>query len=179
MAAPMLEAQLSKKVRTRKREEEPPPGPKPSYSATVLGSSSKDIAEEIHPWPEEDLIKVAEGDITQLSDDVGGEVFLSSSFHAKLDQQWTNTMVVKLIGRSIGYCILCTRLKSRWNPIGPLKIVDLDFDYFLVKFEEGRRLHACLDGRPLEYLRSHLICPAMETQLLSLPRQGLSCGGLD
>ncbi|KAJ8899631.1 hypothetical protein K2173_018605 [Erythroxylum novogranatense] len=38
-------------------------------------------------------------------------------------------------GWRIGFQLLCKRLHSLWHPQGQMQVVDLDFDYFLVRFK--------------------------------------------
>ncbi|KAJ8766035.1 hypothetical protein K2173_020551 [Erythroxylum novogranatense] len=110
MASLGHEGHLPKKVRLRDCDEEPP-DPKPSYSA-ILGHSTVDVEPVTRPWPNEELIEAEEGDITQLKGDDGTGVLLSKTFKEKLDKQWEQSV----------------------SPNGPMKVIDLDYDYFLVKF---------------------------------------------
>ena len=45
-------------------------------------------------------------------------------------------VVVKLLGRKIGYRQLRMKLQMLWKPIGQCKLIDLDDDCFLVRFKE-------------------------------------------
>ena len=58
-----------------------------------------------------------------------------------------NFVVVKLLGKSIGYQTLWTRIHALWKPTGEIKIVDLDNDYFIVRLNSSKDyLKALLGG---------------------------------
>ncbi|KAH9734566.1 DUF4283 domain-containing protein [Citrus sinensis] len=46
------------------------------------------------------------------------------------------TVVVKLLGRMIGYKVFCSRLEILWPNIGGYSVIDLDNGYFLIKFRK-------------------------------------------
>ncbi|KAI4324036.1 hypothetical protein L6164_023604 [Bauhinia variegata] len=48
-----------------------------------------------------------------------------------LVDQWTDTIVVKLLSRSIGCKARLTKLKSQWKPQGGMDLVDLGYGFFL------------------------------------------------
>ncbi|KAH1066052.1 hypothetical protein J1N35_031039 [Gossypium stocksii] len=45
------------------------------------------------------------------------------------------TIVIKLLGRNIGYGALNTRISSLWNPSMPFHLMDIENGYFLAKFQ--------------------------------------------
>ena len=57
-----------------------------------------------------------------------------------------NSVVVKLLGKSIGYRALWTRINALWNPLEEIKIVDLDNDYFIVKLNSHKDYLNALTG---------------------------------
>ncbi|KAJ8750274.1 hypothetical protein K2173_014189 [Erythroxylum novogranatense] len=63
-------------------------------------------------WPADEVIDIEDGDV-QPSGAIGGGIILSSNLRHKLDLQWTNTVIVKLLRRRIGYRLLSTRLDSK------------------------------------------------------------------
>ncbi|MBA0749661.1 hypothetical protein Gogos_003561 [Gossypium gossypioides] len=52
-----------------------------------------------------------------------------------LIKDMTTTMVIKLLGRSIGYIGLHNRVCSLWRPCSPFQLMDIENDYFLAKFQ--------------------------------------------
>ena len=47
---------------------------------------------------------------------------------------WKKTLIIKLLGRKVGFCMLETKLFQLWIRDGVMEITDLTNDYYLVKF---------------------------------------------
>ncbi|KAK2376903.1 zinc ion binding / nucleic acid binding protein [Trifolium repens] len=59
---------------------------------------------------------------------------LSKSEEKRIHRPWKRGVIVKLLGRRIGYKALETRLKQMWVKKGIINIIDLGNDYYLVTF---------------------------------------------
>lgn len=46
---------------------------------------------------------------------------------------WHNALIIKLIGRSIGYHYLWRRLQVMWRTQGELLLIDYGYEFFIVK----------------------------------------------
>ncbi|KAH1083892.1 hypothetical protein J1N35_023653 [Gossypium stocksii] len=55
--------------------------------------------------------------------------------HQLLTKDMENTIVLKLLGRNIGYSVLHNKIYSIWKPQFPFKLIDIENEYFLVKFQ--------------------------------------------
>ncbi|KAK9031717.1 hypothetical protein V6N11_056007 [Hibiscus sabdariffa] len=56
-------------------------------------------------------------------------------------------LVLKLLGRHVGFSILYNRLLSLWNPEKPIRLTDIENDYYIVKFSsQSDYLAALTDG---------------------------------
>jgi hypothetical protein len=93
---------------------------------------------------EEDVMKVEENTI-------GGyacpEFVFSKSEEKRIYRPWRRGVIVKLLGRRIGYKALETRLKQMWVRKGVISIIDLSNDYYLVAFtNEEDQAAALMDG---------------------------------
>ncbi|CAN1122463.1 hypothetical protein LINPERHAP1_LOCUS6649 [Linum perenne] len=66
-------------------------------------------------------------------------------------------MIVRLLGKNIGYAFLCNRLHAIWKPLGHMHIVDLDRNCFLVKFANEQDYFKALTGGPWMLLDHYLI----------------------
>ncbi|KAL4339633.1 hypothetical protein GQ457_08G021450 [Hibiscus cannabinus] len=60
----------------------------------------------------------------------------SNRIHEHIDNNMRNTVIVRLLGRSIGYKTLHVCLLSLWKLIGDIQLIDLENSYFLVRFEK-------------------------------------------
>ncbi|CAL5378273.1 unnamed protein product [Camellia sinensis] len=52
----------------------------------------------------------------------------------EIRQPWTNALIVRLLGKSVGYKMLCTRVKTLWRLQDEFNVIDLGNNYFLFKF---------------------------------------------
>ncbi|KAK2384311.1 zinc ion binding / nucleic acid binding protein [Trifolium repens] len=59
---------------------------------------------------------------------------LSKAEEKRIHKPWKRGVIVKLLGRRIGYKALETRLKQMWVKKGIINIIDLGNDYYLVTF---------------------------------------------
>ena len=59
---------------------------------------------------------------------------LSKVEKARLRSPWRQTLIVKVLGRTVGYTYLLRRIKALWHPKSHIDLVAMDNDYFLVKF---------------------------------------------
>jgi hypothetical protein len=73
---------------------------------------------------------------------------LSSREERRIRKPWKRGLIVKLMGRKIGYKALETRLKQLWVRQGVISIIiDLSHDYFLVHFtSKGDQYRALTEG---------------------------------
>ena len=73
------------------------------------------------------------GDIIVGDDCAMPTIKFSQRIHEKLVKPWQNSVVVKLLGRNIGYKVLCNRLKVMWHMITNFSVIDLENNYFLIR----------------------------------------------
>ncbi|CAN1787614.1 hypothetical protein LINPERHAP1_LOCUS17718, partial [Linum perenne] len=102
-------------------------------------------------------IPVGEHDITSDISNGFRSLSLSKEFKDKLCKPWANTLVVRLLGKSIGYSYLCHRLHSMWKPASPIHIIDLDKGCFMVKFGAKQDYFKALTGGPWMILDHYLV----------------------
>jgi hypothetical protein len=82
---------------------------------------------------------------------VGGyvcpEFVFSKNEEKRIYRPWRRGVIVKLLGKRIGYKALETRLKQMWVRKGVISIIDLGNDYYLVAFtHEEDQYGALMDG---------------------------------
>lgn len=144
-------------------------GGKKSYKDSVLGTSNGgasapdsedeyeervdapngDGAEKIDPEEEEIGVTVVEGKLGTYD---CPRFQLTEKEEERIRRPWLNAVIVKLLGRSIGYKALENRLKQMWVRMGVLNIIDLSNGYFLVDFSNKEdQSKALLEGPWLIY----------------------------
>ena len=119
---------------------------------------------------------IDEADVKLFHDDgIPGILFSDRTQRLKVESL-KNSVVVKLLGKSIGYRALWTRIHAPWNPVGEIKIVDLDNDYFIVKLNSHKDYLNAFTGGPWVILGHYLIVqlwnPMRRRQLLVLRWHG-------
>jgi hypothetical protein len=73
---------------------------------------------------------------------------LSAREEARIRKPWRQGLIVKLMGRNIGYKALETRLKQIWVRKGVISIIDLGKDNFLVYFTNEEDYTKALEDGP-------------------------------
>ncbi|KAH1114111.1 hypothetical protein J1N35_007489 [Gossypium stocksii] len=58
------------------------------------------------------------------------------------------TVIVKLLGRNIGYNTLYNRILFLWKPVNSIRLMDIANDYFLVKFQDPKDYNKALSQGP-------------------------------
>lgn len=53
----------------------------------------------------------------------------------RLRRPWKRTLIVKVLGRKVGYTFLLQRLQKLWKPEANFDLIAIDQDYFLAKFD--------------------------------------------
>jgi hypothetical protein len=76
------------------------------------------------------------------------EFILSEREESRIQKPWRQGLIVKLMGRRIGYKALETRLKQIWVRKGVISIIDLGYEYFLVYFTNEEDYTKALEDGP-------------------------------
>ncbi|KAI7985157.1 hypothetical protein LOK49_LG14G01351 [Camellia lanceoleosa] len=91
---------------------------------------------------DEDLLSDGEGDKEievqaeweQMNPDIP-KVTLPRTLIRKIRRPWKDCLIVRLLGRNIGFKVLCNRVHNLWGLQGDFEVVDLGVGFFLFKFE--------------------------------------------
>ncbi|GMI75472.1 hypothetical protein HRI_001216500 [Hibiscus trionum] len=84
------------------------------------------------------------------------EIKFSERVHRIIDDKLAKSLVVRLLGRSIGYRALHNRVHMMWKSVGEISIVDLDNEYFLARFAMESDYESVLSGGPWVIYGSYL-----------------------
>ncbi|KAI9101553.1 hypothetical protein K1719_023797 [Acacia pycnantha] len=101
----------------------------PSFKDKLLNSVSQNPVEE-----EEDII-LQKGDVSIGLNGSIPTVDFADHIIETLNKKMGLAVVVKLLGRKIGYRQLRTQLQNLWKPTSQIKLTDLDENCFLVRFQ--------------------------------------------
>lgn len=80
---------------------------------------------------------------------------LSTGLKERLAQNMKLSMVVNVLGRTIGYTLLCTKLRQLWDMRGA-KVVDMGGGHFLVQFATDMAYQEAILEGPWTLLGSYL-----------------------
>ncbi|KAH1108355.1 hypothetical protein J1N35_012123 [Gossypium stocksii] len=112
-------ARVAKKI--KRREEEPP-----------------DVGRDV------ETVGIEEGDLALSEEDVRkgvvdgmSSIEFSDKVYALIKESMSTTLMVKLLGRRIGYNALWNKVCSLWKPTMRFHLMDIDNVYYLVKFESA------------------------------------------
>ncbi|KAH9783624.1 DUF4283 domain-containing protein [Citrus sinensis] len=131
---PFRETRTTKKARFRDEEVADDTPVHVSYKETLVNSSR--AMETGYDGGAVDW-EFEEGDVTEIKDGTMPSITLSDRVHEKLCEPWKNSVIVKLLGRTIGYRTLCTRLNAMWKTTMTYSVIDLENNYFLVRFRSA------------------------------------------
>lgn len=61
---------------------------------------------------------------------------------------WRLNLIIKMVGRSIGYQLLLRRLQAMWRPQQPFTLIDLSNNYFIARFTNKQDYEVALLNGP-------------------------------
>ncbi|KAL4311947.1 hypothetical protein GQ457_01G028250 [Hibiscus cannabinus] len=114
-----------------------------SFRDKVVGKSM--TASVVSEIPELDIL-IGDDDVRLGVEDGTPTIDFSDRLHHLIDKKLASSIVVRLLGRSIGYYALLSHIKALWRPIGEIALIDLDNDYFLVRFAKEEDCSRVLMG---------------------------------
>ncbi|XVF02788.1 hypothetical protein REPUB_Repub04eG0204400 [Reevesia pubescens] len=90
-----------------------------------------------------------DSDDDSLEEDLNGPcILLTKEDKKRIRSPWKNTLLVKLLGRNIGYNYLCNRVKRMWSLVGEFQAVDLENGYYCFRFNNEMDFNHVLLGGP-------------------------------
>ena len=75
------------------------------------------------------------------------EIQLTPELKNQLAGPWKTSVILKIMGRPLGYRALQTKLAGIWRPTGTTHLIDLGYRYFIMRFDVLKDYqHALMDG---------------------------------
>lgn len=130
---------------------EPPDGggggsgkqPKKSFRDTVMGQQNAPPVRRKVDLIKEKLARITYEDSNPLKP----MVHISESVFEGLCAPWQDALVIKLLGKTIGYQTMRDRLTHIWKLSAGFELMDIGNDFFMVKFDvEGDRTKVMDEG---------------------------------
>ena len=76
------------------------------------------------------------------------EIHLTPELKNQLAGPWKTSIILKLMGRPLGYRALQIRLAGIWHPTGTMHLMDLGYGFFIMRFEVLKDYHHALTDGP-------------------------------
>lgn len=125
-----------------------------SWKDKVVGQSSKSDGNGVEEEEDCDLL---EGDIQKSVVNGIPSIEFLDRVHQILIGDMENTVILKLLGRNIGYSILQNKVYSLWKPSSSFYLMDIENGYFLAKFQNKLDYEKILSGGPWIIFGQYLI----------------------
>ncbi|KAL4324934.1 hypothetical protein GQ457_11G026940 [Hibiscus cannabinus] len=126
----------------------------PSYKEKLTGHSRLPAEDEENF--DEDEIEILEGDVSKSMVDGIISIAFSEWVRNLAIKSYDQTVVVKLLGRRIGYNTLRIKLYDLWKPAQAFRLMDIENDYFLVTFRSQSDYLNIFAGGPWVIFGSYL-----------------------
>ncbi|MBA0877108.1 hypothetical protein Goshw_027734, partial [Gossypium schwendimanii] len=111
----------------------------------LVGHSAEDV---FTGSKEKEAIDILEEDIQKTFVNGVPSITFSDQIHQIIIQGMNNTVILKLLGRNIGFLILQNKIYYMWRPSAPSYIMDIENGYFLVKFQNKLDCEKALSEGP-------------------------------
>ncbi|XP_019184629.1 PREDICTED: uncharacterized protein LOC109179582 [Ipomoea nil] len=114
------------------------------YAETVSGQDERNVRQT-----EETMEEESEEDLSDEDDDdpLCPTIRLTRAEVKEIRAPWRKAIIVKVMGRNVGYAYLLRRLTSMWKPNGKMDPIAIDSGYFIVRFGAVEDLeHAMFEG---------------------------------
>ena len=74
------------------------------------------------------------GDEEQFNEETW-EINISTELKRKMASPWQTSIIIKLMGKQLGYRALQIRLAGIWRPSGNIVLIEIGYGYFIMKFD--------------------------------------------
>lgn len=119
--------------------------PKPSFREKLLGSSQEIPIREKEDMIQKQLVRIELEDDNRLLP----KVYLEPKVFQELCTPWKDAIVVKLLGKNLGYNVMRDRLQKIWRLQGGFEIMDNDNGFYMVKFDQEADKEKVITGGPM------------------------------
>lgn len=69
------------------------------------------------------------------------KITLTDEGKARIQRPWSYSVIIKLLGKKMSHDYLKRRLIALWKPTEEIVLIDLGFDYFIIKFLKEENMH--------------------------------------
>ncbi|XP_019150060.1 PREDICTED: uncharacterized protein LOC109146841 [Ipomoea nil] len=134
--------------------------PRRTYAESVAGISASPGDQGTDPCDPADVY--AEIEAEEDDDPLCPTIRLTKEEVEKIRAPWRKTLIVKVLGRKVGYAYMMRGLSAMWKPKGSLDLIALDKDYYLVRFGSVDDLEYAMYEGPWMVMDHYLIVKPRE-----------------
>ncbi|PNY14400.1 hypothetical protein L195_g011081 [Trifolium pratense] len=121
-----------------------PPSAKPSFRDKLMGSNQEIPTREKEDMLEKKLVRIELENGNRLLP----KIHLDPQVFQELCTPWKDALVVKLLGKKLGYHTMKERLQKVWKLQGGLEIMDNDNGFYMVKLDLAADKERIITGGP-------------------------------
>ncbi|XP_057451938.1 uncharacterized protein LOC130743727 [Lotus japonicus] len=70
---------------------------------------------------------------------------------------WRKAIIVKLLGKKLGLSLLRIRLERLWQPMGDMEVIDLDNEFYIIRFSNAADYGHVFNGGPWVIMGHYLV----------------------
>lgn len=83
--------------------------------------------------------------VTKMVDGIPSITF-SDRVHKYIEQKMARNVIIKLLGGRVGFNALLNKISSMWSPRNPVQLMDMENDFYLVRFQDDDNVNKVLSG---------------------------------
>lgn len=133
-----------------------------SYRDLVAGANARESVESFSDdeenWNGENLSDDEEDEDGALKKKLGPGDDICKKERIELCRPWRKSLIIKVLGKEVGYRFLLNRLQKMWNPAGKLDMIDFKNNFFLVMLSSIKDLRYALQEGPWVVAGHYLLC---------------------
>ncbi|XVF80636.1 hypothetical protein PTKIN_Ptkin15bG0090000 [Pterospermum kingtungense] len=144
---------------------------RPSFKDTLLRDRGRGSTSAL--WDDEGLVSDDDEEVNiKEEEEECPTIRLTKEEKIRLRQLWCQTLIGKVLRRSVGYNTLLRRIMALWRPKLKIEMVAIENDYFLIKFKSSGDYHYTKFEGPWMVMEHYLIVPVRVDQATSLVSRG-------
>ncbi|XP_019162016.1 PREDICTED: uncharacterized protein LOC109158584 [Ipomoea nil] len=109
-------------------------------------------------WLSEEVLAALDEEVVPPTNPLGLPVVtFSKELRKEIVQPWRNALTLKFLGKRITFNVLLNRLSKLWNTEGRFQLIDLGFNWYVVRFDRPKDcLNVLVDG-PYKVLNHYVV----------------------
>ncbi|KAJ4828024.1 hypothetical protein Tsubulata_035103 [Turnera subulata] len=105
-----------------------------SYKSMLSGRPAMEAMDDVPLEEEDEYWSDSDPEEDDDEDPFCPTILLSSADKQRIYKRWRNTLIVKLLGKRVGYRFLHRSLMNQWKPRGEIIMADMGNDFYLLQF---------------------------------------------